>query len=348
LGIDMPIATQVQYGAMLDRAKRGAFAYPAINVTSLETLNAVLQGFAEARSDGIVQMSTGGAAHATGPAVADMALGAEVLAEAAWRLAERHDVLIALHTDHCHPKYTAQYLEPLIAVSERRVQAGRPPLFNGHMFDGSTLPMAENLAVSRRYLERLSPLGVVLEIETGIVGGEEDGHDTSRVGKEKLYTTPEDMVAAYETLHPIGRFLLAATFGNVHGVYAPGNVVLRPDILRRGQEAVQARHGTAPKPLDLVFHGGSGSRLEDIHETLDYGVVKMNVDTDMQYAFTRAIADHLFSNYAGVLKVDGGVGEKKVYDPRSYMTKAILGMKERVKLACQELRSAGTSAGAGA
>jgi len=344
----MPIATHAQYCAMLDRAKRGAFAYPAINVTSLETLNAALEGFTDARSDGIVQVSTGGGAHATGPAVADMALGAEVIAEAAWRLAERHDVLIALHTDHCHPAHRAQFLDPLIAVSEKRMAAGKPPLFNAHMFDGSTLPMAENLAISRQYLERVSALGIILEIETGVVGGEEDGHDTSRVGKEKLYTTSEDMVAAYETLRPLGRFLLAATFGNVHGVYAPGNVVLQPAILHRGQDAVRAKHATGPKPLDLVFHGGSGSSLAEIHETLDYGVVKMNVDTDMQYAFTRAIADHMLTNYAGVIKVDGGVGQKKVYDPRSYMKKAILGMKERVKQACQELRSAGTSGGAGA
>jgi fructose-bisphosphate aldolase class II len=237
-------------------------------------------------------------------------------------------------------------LDPLITVSEARVKAGEPPLFNSHMFDGSTLPLAENLAVSKRYLERLSRLGIILELEIGVVGGEEDGHDTSHVGKDKLYTTPEDMTKTYEVLQPIGRFLLAATFGNVHGVYAPGNVVLRPDILRLGQEAVQAKYKTSPKPLDLVFHGGSGSGLDDIHETLDYGVVKMNVDTDMQYAFTRAIADHMLVNYAGVLKVDGGVGEKKVYDPRSYMKKAILGMKARVEQACQELRSAGTSAGA--
>jgi len=343
----MPIATQAQYGAMLDRAKQGGFAYPAITVTSLETLNAALQGFSEAKSDGIVQVSTGGGAHATGPAVNDEALGAQVLAEAAWRLAERHDVLIALHTDHCHPDHRAPFLDPLIALSERRVQSGQPPLFNAHMFDGSTLSMAENLSISRQYLERLSPLGVILEIETGVVGGEEDGHDTSGVGKEKLYTTTDDMLAAYEALRPLGRFLLAATFGNVHGVYKPGNVVLQPKILQRGQEAVQAKHGTGPKPLDLVFHGGSGSTLAEIHETLDYGVVKMNVDTDMQYAFTRAIADHVFSNYAGVLKVDGDVGQKKAYDPRSYTKKAILSMKERVERACQELRSTGTSRGGG-
>ena len=244
----MPIATFDQYCAMLDNAKRGRFAYPAINVTGLETLNAALEGFAEARSDGIVQVSSGGGAHATGPAVDDMALGAQVLAEAAHRLAERHDVLIALHTDHCHPKNLEPFVDPLIEVSEARVARGEPPLFNSHMFDGSELPLDENLAISKRYLERLAAIDVILEIETGVVGGEEDGHDTSGVGSEKLYTTPEEMVAAYETLQPIGRFLLAATFGNVHGVYKPGNVKLKPKILRDGQQAVQAKHGTGDEP----------------------------------------------------------------------------------------------------
>ena len=306
----MPIATHAEYCEMLDRAKQGRFAYPAINVTGLETVNAALEGFAEAKSDGIIQVSTGGGAHASGPAVADMALGAQVLAEAAWRLADRHGVLIALHTDHCHPKNLGPFLDPLIEVSEARVSAGERPLFNSHMFDGSVLPMAENLQVAGRYLERLAKLDIILEIETGVVGGEEDGHDTSSVGKEKLYTSADDMVTAYEALQPIGRFLLAATFGNVHGVYKPGNVVLKPKILREGQEAVRSKHRTGENPLDLVFHGGSGSSQEEIHETLGYGVVKMNVDTDMQYAFTRALADHIFTNYAGVLKIDGDVGNK--------------------------------------
>jgi fructose-bisphosphate aldolase class II len=211
------------------------------------------------------------------------------------------------------------------------------------MFDGSELPLGENLAIAKRYLERLAAIDVILEIETGVVGGEEDGRDTSGTPSEKLYTTPEDMVAAYETLHPIGRFLLAATFGNVHGVYKPGNVVLQPKILRDGQQAVQAKHGTAPNPLDLVFHGGSGSTLEEIREALEYGVVKMNIDTDTQYAFTRPIVDHVLRSYDGVLKIDGEVGEKKAYDPRSYLKKATAGMAERVVEACADLRSTGTS-----
>jgi len=290
-----------------------------------------------------VQVSSGGGAHATGPTVADMALGAQVLAEAAHRLAEHHDVLIALHTDHCHPKNLEPFVDPLIEVSEARVARGEPPLFNSHMFDGSELSLAENLAISKRYLERLAPIDMILEIETGVVGGEEDGHDTSGVGADKLYTTPEEMVSAHETLNPIGRFLLAATFGNVHGVYKPGNVVLQPKILRDGQQAVQAKHATNENPLDLVFHGGSGSTLEEIHESLEYGVIKMNIDTDTQYAFTRPIVDHVLRSYDGVLKIDGEVGEKKAYDPRSYLKKATAGMKERVVQACADLRSTGTS-----
>jgi len=339
----MPIATFDQYCAMLDNAKRGRFAYPGINVSGLDTLNAVLEGFAEARSDGIVQVSSGGGAHATGSAVADMALGAQVIAEAAHRLAERHGVLIALHTDHCHPKNLKPFVDPLIEISEARVARGEPPLFNSHMFDGSELALGENLAISKQYLERLAAIDVILEIETGVVGGEEDGHDTSGVGAEKLYTTPEEMVAAYEALEPVGRFLLAATFGNVHGVYKPGNVVLQPKILRDGQQAVRAQHGTDANPLDLVFHGGSGSTLEEIHETLEYGVVKMNIDTDTQYAFTRPIVDHVLRNYDAVLKVDGEVGQKKAYDPRAYLKQATGGVKQRVVEACADLRSTGSS-----
>jgi fructose-bisphosphate aldolase class II len=339
----MPIASYERYCAMLDNAKQGRFAYPAINVVGLEGLCAALEGFAEAQSDGIVQVSSGGGAHAAGPAVGDMALGAQVVAEAAYRLAERYDVLIALHTDHCHPKNLEPFVDPLIEVSEARAARGERPLFNSHMFDGSELPLGENLAISKQYLERLSSIDMILEIETGVVGGEEDGHDTSGTASERLYTTPEEMVAAYELLHPIGRFLLAATFGNVHGVYKPGNVVLQPKILRDGQRAVQAKHQTDASPLDLVFHGGSGSTLDEIHEALEYGVVKMNIDTDTQYAFTRPIVDHVLRSYDGVLKIDGEVGEKKAYDPRSYLKKATAGMKERIVQACADLRSTGTS-----
>ncbi len=338
----MPIATHEQYCQMLDRAKKEKFAYPAINVTGLETLNATLSGFAAAKSDGIIQVSTGGGKHASG-LVGDMPFGAIVLAEAAHRLAEKHGVLIALHTDHCHPELVESFLDPLLAYSKDRIAKGQGPLFQSHMLDGSVLPTAENLALSAKYHARCAEMNIILEIETGVVGGEEDGHDTSGVAKEKLYTTPEDMVAAYEQLQSIGRFMLAATFGNVHGVYKPGNVKLQPTILKDGQAAVASKHKTGPNPLDLVFHGGSGSTLEEIHETLEYGVIKMNIDTDCQYAFTRPIVDHVMKNYDGVLKIEGEVGNKKVYDPRSYLKKSTESMRDRVASACRDLRSTGTS-----
>lgn len=339
----MPIATYEQYCQMLDNAKAGKFAYPAINVTGLETLNACMEAFAESGSDGIIQVSSGGGAHASGPAVKDMALGAKIIAEAAHQLADKYNVLIALHTDHCHPKNLVPFMDPLIAESEKRVAAGQLPLFNSHMFDGSELDLDENLKISKTYLERLAKINMILEIETGVVGGEEDGHDTSGVSNDKLYTTPGDMVNAYQTLQPIGRFMLAATFGNVHGVYKPGNVKLTPTILRDGQSAVVEKHSTDANPLDLVFHGGSGSTKEEIHETLDYGVIKMNVDTDTQYAFTRPIADHFFKNYDGVLKIDSEIGNKKTYDPRAYLKLGMAGMKARVMEAVEDLRGAGTS-----
>ncbi len=338
----MPIATHEQYCQMLDRAKEKKFAFPAINITGLETLNATLAGFAAAKSDGIIQVSTGGGKHASGP-LGDMPLGAIVIAEAAHRLAEKYGVLIALHTDHCHPDKVEPFLDPLLDYSKARVARGEGPLFQSHMLDGSVLPTSENITLSAKYHQRCAELNIILEIETGVVGGEEDGHDTSGVSKEKLYTTPEDMVAAYDKLRPIGRFMLAATFGNVHGVYKPGNVKLTPSILKDGQAAVAAKHKTGDNPLDLVFHGGSGSTLAEIHETLNYGVIKMNIDTDCQYAFTRPIVDHVMKNYDGMLKIEGEVGNKKVYDPRSYLKKAIENMKQRIVRASRELRSDGQS-----
>ena len=338
----MPIATFDQYCEMLKKAKEGKYAYPAINITGLETLNAAIEGFAEAESDGMVQVSTGGGAHATG-GLKDMPLGAQVIAEAAHTIAEKYNVLLVLHTDHCHPKNLEPFMDPLIEVSRQRVAAGQLPLFNSHMFDGSVVPLQENLEISKKYLAQLAELNMILEVEIGVVGGEEDGHDTTGVAKEKLYTTPEDMLITYEALEPIGRYMLAATFGNVHGVYKPGNVKLTPKILRDGQAAVAGKHGTGRNPMDLVFHGGSGSSKEEIAETLDYGVIKMNVDTDTQYAFTRPIVDHMMTNYDGVLRMEGEMGNKKVYDPRSYLKKAIDNMKDRVIEAVTDLQSDGKS-----
>jgi fructose-bisphosphate aldolase, class II len=336
----MPIATPAQYRAMLDAAQKGGYAYPAINVTSVITINGALRAFAEAKSDGIIQISTGGGEFASGTAVKDAAFGAIVLAEACHRLAEKYNVLIALHTDHCQPKKVDSFLRPLLEASKKRIAEGKGPLFQSHMLDASELPLAENLALSKALLKECADLDIILEVEAGVVGGEEDGHDTSGVPAEKLYTTPEDMVAVYEALQPIGRFLFAATFGNVHGAYKPGAVKLKPTILRDGQKAVMDKHGAGAE-MDLVFHGGSGSELSEIRETLDYGVVKMNIDTDTQYAFTRPIVTHICQNIEGVLKIDGEVGDKKTYDPRSYLKKGELGLCERMKTACDDLRSTG-------
>jgi fructose-bisphosphate aldolase, class II len=339
----MPVVNPTQYAAMLKRAKEGHFAYPAFNVTSTETANAVLLGLKTANSDGIVQVSTGGAEFMSGLGVKSMAKGATALAQYVHYMAAEYGVNIALHTDHCHPKYLEGFVLPLIAETERRRAAGLPNLYNAHMFDGSELSLAENLSRSSELLKRCAASEILLEVEIGVVGGEEDGHDTSGVGKDKLYTSPEDMVETHKALAAIGPYLLAATFGNVHGVYKPGNVVLKPEILKEGQAAI-AKAFPGDRAL-LVFHGGSGSSLDEIHATLDYGVVKMNIDTDTQYAFTRAIADHMLKNYDGVLKIDGEVGNKKAYDPRPYMKKAEQSMADRVIRACQDLRSAGKSAG---
>ena len=336
----MPVATPAQYRAMLDAAQKGGYAYPAINVTSLPTINGALRAFAEAKSDGIIQVSTGGGQFASGTCVNDAAFGAIVLAEATHRLAEKYDILVALHTDHCHPEKVDSFLKPLLQASRERIAAGKGPLFQSHMFDGSVVPLTENLEISKGLLKECAELDIILEVEAGCVGGEEDGHDTSGLPAEKLYTTPEDMVAVYEALNPLGRFLFAATFGNVHGAYKPGAVKLKPTILRDGQKAVTGKYGAAAE-MDLVFHGGSGSELSDIRETLEYGVVKMNIDTDTQYAFTRPIVSHVCQNIEGVLKIDGEVGNKKLYDPRSYLKKAEISLANRLKEACDDLLSSG-------
>ncbi|NIO15601.1 MAG: class II fructose-bisphosphate aldolase [Deltaproteobacteria bacterium] len=340
----MPVADYRVYCEMLDRAQENDYAYPAINVTSLVTANAVLRGLAEARSDGIIQVSTGGGSFASGLSLGDMVLGAISIAEHVHRAAERYDIYVALHTDHCTADKLESFVIPLIEETERRRAAGMKNLFNSHMFDGSTLPLSENLKLAVPLLERCHRNEIILEVETGIVGGEEDGVSGEDAPPEKLYTTPEDMLEVARTLSQVkgARFLLAATFGNVHGVYKPGKVKLRPKILKEGQEAVESAFGKDAR-FDLVFHGGSGSTLEEIRETLEYGVVKMNIDTDTQYAFSRPIADHMMKHYDGVLKVDGEVGNKKMYDPRNYLKLAEASMAERVKLGASDLRSEGNT-----
>ncbi len=344
----MPIATPEVYAEMLDRAKEHAFAFPAINCTSSESVNAAIKGFADAGSDGIIQFSTGGAEFASGLGVKDMVVGAVALAEFAHVIADRYPVTVALHTDHCPKDKLDTYVRPLLLISTERVRAGRPPLFQSHMWDGSAVPIADNLTIARELLAQAVAAKIILEIEIGVVGGEEDGVEAEI--NEKLYTTPEDFERTVDALGvgENGRYLLAATFGNVHGVYKPGNVVLKPEVLAEGQRVAAAKLGLADgaQPFNFVFHGGSGSLKSDIEDSLRYGVVKMNVDTDAQYAFTRPIAGHMLANYDGVLKIDGEVGNKKFYDPRSYLKKAESSMTERIIEACNDLHSCGSSVSA--
>lgn len=335
----MPIATPQQFVAMLDAAQQGDYAYPAINCSSITTLNAALKGFADNRSDGIIQFSTGAGQFASGLNNCDATKGTIILAEAAHALAEQYDVLIALNTDHCQPEKAAEFLSPLIDATTARRAKGENNLFQNHMLDASILPLAENMAISQTYLKKCAEVEIILEVEAGVVGGEEDGSAGSEdTPDEDLYTTPEDMVTVHEALAELGRFTFAATFGNVHGHYKPGAVKLKPGILKAGQAAVQSKYGDNAG-FDLVFHGGSGSELSEIRETLGYGVVKMNVDTDTQYAFTRPVAAHMCENVEGVFKIDGEIGNKKVYDPRSYLKKAEKAMAQRVGQACDDLLS---------
>ena len=340
----MPIATPEVYAEMLDRAKAGKFAYPAINISSSQTLNAALQGFAEAGSDGIVQVSTGGAEYLSGPTVKNMVSGSVALAEYAHEVAKNYPVNIALHTDHCPKPKLDGFVRPLLAISEERVGRGLNPLFNSHMWDGSAVPLEENLQIAAELLARTSKAKIILEIEVGVVGGEEDG--VANEINDKLYTTIEDGMRTAEVLGlgENGRYITALTFGNVHGVYKPGAVKLRPSVLKEIQDAVGAKYGKN-MPFDLVFHGGSGSTPQEISDAVDFGVVKMNIDTDTQYAFTRPVVEHMFRNYDGVLKIDGEVGNKKLYDPRAWGKAAESGMAARIVEACEYLRSTGTSLG---
>ncbi len=343
----MPIATPEVYAQMLDTAKQNAFAFPAINVSSSQTLNAALQGFADAGSDGIIQVSTGGADYLSGPTIKNMVTGSVAFAVYAAEVAKNYPINVALHTDHCPKDKLDGFVRPLVDISAARVARGEAPLFQSHMWDGSAVPLEENLQIAQELLAKCAAAHIILEVEIGVVGGEEDGVEGG--GGEQLYSTPEDALATIEALGngEHGRYMTALTFGNVHGVYKPGNVKLRPEILRTSQDAVVDKLGlpAGSKPFDLVFHGGSGSSAEEIGAAVDYGVVKMNVDTDTQYAFTRPVAAHMLANYDGVLKVDGEVGNKKLYDPRAWGKAAEAGMAARIVEACQNLRSAGTSVG---
>ena len=337
----MPIATPELYKEMLDRAKAEKFAYPAINVTSSQTLTAALKGFAEAESDGIIQVSVGGAEYWSGSTIKDRVAGSLAMAAYAREVAKNYPVNVALHTDHCAKENLATWVLPLLELEAAEVKAGRLPFYQSHMWDGSAVPLDENLEIAKDLLPKAVAANTILEIEIGVVGGEEDGV----VGEinEKLYTTTEDAIKTVEALGlgENGRYITALTFGNVHGVYKPGHVKLRPELLGTIQEEVGAKFGVGNRPFDLVMHGGSGSSAEEIATAVANGVIKMNVDTDTQYAFTRPVADWMMKHYDGVLKVDGEVGNKKQYDPRSWGKTAEANMAARVVEACERLGSIG-------
>ncbi len=342
----MPVVDHKKYLEMLNNAYKNKFAYPAINVSNIETANATLKAFADAKSDGIIQVSIGGGKHASGQSVGCSVTGAISLANHIRLVAESYSVNIALHTDHCQPDRVDDFLKPLIAETARRRAEGSSNLFQSHMFDGGGLPLKENLKISVDLLKECVKNEIILEIELGVVGGEEDGVDSSDVASEKLFTTPEDMLKAYRALTsiPNAKFMLAATFGNVHGVYKPGNVKLKPSILKDGQDAIAKEFGSDAY-FWLVFHGGSGSTKSEISESLKYGIIKMNVDTDTQYAFTRPVVDHIMKNYDGVLKIESEVGNKKVYDPRAYLKLAEIEMAKRIEEVCDDLNSSGKTLG---
>ncbi len=341
----MPVATPEQYAAMLDKAKSEGFAFPAINVASSQTINAILQGLTEAGSDGILQVTTGGADYLGGHTASNQrATGALAFAKYVTEVAKNYPITVALHTDHCPKDALDSFLLPLIAASEEEVAAGGQPIFQSHMWDGSAVPLDENIKIAQEILPRMKAINSILEVEIGVVGGEEDGveHEGSN---DALYTTLADVEQAVEGLGlgENGRWIAALTFGNVHGVYKPGNVKLRPELLGEIQEGLQAKYSTGEKPLDLVFHGGSGSTDEEIALAVKNGVIKMNIDTDTQYAFTRAVADYMLKNYDGVIKVDGEVGNKKQYDPRAWGKVAESALAKRVVEATQQLGSYGKS-----
>jgi fructose-bisphosphate aldolase, class II len=330
LGVSVPDAAQ--YADMLDAAAEGGYAYPAVNVTSSETLNAALRGFAEAESDGIVELTTGAAAYLSGAGVGHGESGARALAAFAREVASGYGVLVALHTDHCPPEQLDAFVRPLLAESVIRRERGDPPLFNSHMFDGSSLPLEENLRISSDLLAECARAGVVLELECGVVGGAEDNVSGEGAECSRLYTTTEDLLRVAEVLGTgeRGRYLLAATFGNVHGRYAPGAVELRPEILRDGQDALAGIHPGAR--FQYVFHGSSGSSEKELRDAVRYGVVKVNVDTDMQFVFTRAVADHVRTH---------DLREKEHFDPRSWGRAGEAAMANAVAEQCALVGSAG-------
>ena len=338
--------------ALFAVAKERQFALPAANTTGTDTVNAVMEAARDVNSPVILQASTGGSAFYAGKGLKNDGMRASIagaisLAEHVHRLAEMYDARVILHTDHC-PRKALAWLDGLLDAGEAYYRLHGKPLYSSHMIDLSTEPIEQNIETCKRYLERMSKMGMTLEFELGITGGEEDGVDHSGVASERLYTQPEDVAYAYSELMKVSdRFTVAASFGNVHGVYAPGNVQLRPSILRDSQNYVQAKFGTAAKPVNFVFHGGSGSSLPDIREAISYGAIKFNIDTDLQWAFWDGLLKYYQANEAFLQSQLGNPNgptkpNKDYYDPRVWLRKGEETFKARMRQAFEELNNVNT------
>jgi fructose-bisphosphate aldolase, class II len=350
------VVTGKEYRQLIQACKEGGYALPAVNVVGTNVLNAVMECAAKNKSDVIIQMSNSGARFFAGEGLPDAhkarVLGATSVAQHVHLLAEAYGICAVLHTDHANRKLVP-WVDGLIDQSERYFERTGKPLFSSHMLDLSAEPIDDNLKECARVLKRLTPLGMSLEIELGVTGGEEDGigHELKEgdVGNPKLYTQPEDVLKAYDMLSPIGHFTVAASFGNVHGVYAPGNVKLRPIILKNSQDLVAKKHDLNKNPLDLVFHGGSGSEKRQITEAVGYGVFKMNIDTDMQFAFAQAVGKEVEANpKAFKYQVDPQTHApyKKLYDPRKWLRAGEMGIIARMEETMKDLGSIGKTVAA--
>ncbi|MDM1528151.1 class II fructose-bisphosphate aldolase [Myroides odoratimimus] len=333
-------------------AKEKGFALPAVNVTSSSTINAVLETAAKLNSPVIIQFSNGGASFMAGKGLSNdnqksAIIGAVAGAKHVHALAEAYGVAVILHTDHCAKKLLP-WIDGLLEAGEEHMKQYGKPLFSSHMIDLSEEPIKENIEISKKYLERMDKLGMTLEIELGITGGEEDGVDNTDVDSSRLYTQPDEVDYAYEELSKVSpRFTIAASFGNVHGVYKPGNVKLTPIILKNSQEYVAKKHNLGHNPVDFVFHGGSGSSVEEIREAIGYGVIKMNIDTDTQFAYTEGIRDYM-SSKIDYLKTQIGnpegsdIPNKKYYDPRAWVRQGELTLIARLEQAFEDLNNVNT------
>lgn len=346
------VATGDEVQAIFHLAKEKGFALPSINVTSSSTVNGVMEAAAKLNAPAIIQFSNGGSMYFAGKGLSNdqekaAILGGVAGAKHVHALAEAYGATVILHTDHCAKKLLS-WIDGLLDAGEQFYKETGKPLYSSHMIDLSEEPLIENLEICKKYLERMSKIGMTLEIELGITGGEEDGVDNTDVDNAKLYTQPEEVAFAYEELMKVSpRFTIAAAFGNVHGVYKPGNVQLTPVILKNSQTFIQEKFGTGPNPIDFVFHGGSGSSVEEIREAIGYGVVKMNIDTDLQFAFTEGVRDYV-DEKMDYLRTQIGNPEgdelpnKKYYDPRKWMREGELTFIKRLTQSFEDLNNINT------